>query len=110
MFFAHPHSPWERGTNENTNCLVHRYLPKGTPITSHQPYPGAIANELNNGPRSTLDYLTPQEAFTQLIVTTPLDTSVDNAPLSGQSFTGEASQYRCIQSACFRLFTASERF
>ena len=71
VFFAHPHSPWERGTNENTNRLVRRYLPKGTPITSHQPYLDAIADELNNCPRATLDYLTPQEAFTQLIATTP---------------------------------------
>ena len=48
-----------------------RYLPKGTPITSHQPYLDAIADELNNCPRATRDYLTPQEAFTQLIATTP---------------------------------------
>lgn len=68
--FAHPHSPWERGTNENTNRLVRRYLPKGTPITSHQPYPGAIADEPGNCPRATLDYHTPQEALTQLIATT----------------------------------------
>mgnify|MGYP000969385958 CR=1 FL=1 len=48
-----------------------RYLPKGTPITSHQPCPGAIADEPGNCPRTTLDYPTPQEAFTQLIVTFP---------------------------------------
>ena len=69
--FARPHSPWERDANENINRLVRRYLPKGTPITSHQPYPGAIADEPGNRPRTTLDYLTPQEAFTQLIATTP---------------------------------------
>ncbi len=43
VFVAHPHSSWERGTNENTNRLIRRYLPKGTPITSHQHYLDAIA-------------------------------------------------------------------
>lgn len=70
VFFAHPHSPWERGTNENTNRLIRRYLPKGTPITSHQPYLDAIAYEPGNCPRATLGYRTPTEAFNQLIATT----------------------------------------
>ena len=70
VFFAHPHSPWERGTNENTNRLIRRYLPKGTPITSHQPYLDAIAHELGNCPRATLDYHTPTQAFNELIATT----------------------------------------
>ena len=65
-----PHSPWERGTNDNTNRLTRRYLPKGTPITSHQPYLDAIAYEPGNCPRATLDYRTPTEAFNQLIATT----------------------------------------
>ena len=66
-YFAHPHSPWERPTNENTNGLIRRYLPNGTDIPTHQPYLTAIAEELNNCPRKCLDFLTPQEAFQRLL-------------------------------------------
>ena len=59
-----------RGTNDNTNRLIRRYLPKGTPITSHQPYLDAIAYEPGNCPRATLGYRTPTEAFNELIATT----------------------------------------
>lgn len=68
VYFAHPRSPWERGTNENTNGLVREYLPKGTEITTHQPYLTAIAAEMNDRPRASLDYLTPREAFNRLCV------------------------------------------
>ena len=67
VYFAHPHSPWERPTNENTNGLIRRYLPKGTDIPHHQPYLTAIAEELNNCPRACLNFLTPQEAFQRLL-------------------------------------------
>lgn len=72
VFFAHPHSPWERDTNENTNR--HRGPLPAQRHPHHQPptpYPGAIADEPGNCPRATLDHPTPQEAFTQLIATTP---------------------------------------
>ncbi len=68
VYFAHPRSPWERGTNENTNGLVREYLPKGTEITGHQPYLTAIADEMNDRPRATLGFLTPREAFDRLLV------------------------------------------
>ncbi len=68
VYFAHPHSPWERGTNENTNGLIREYLPKGTTITDHQPYLTAIATELNERPRAILGFLTPREAFERLLV------------------------------------------
>ena len=75
VYFAHPRSPWERGTNENTNGLIREYLPKGTVITDHQPYLSAIAEELNERPRAVLGYLTPREAFERLltadVATTP---------------------------------------
>lgn len=67
VYFAHPHSPWERGTNENTNGLLREYLPKGTDITSHQPYLDAIADEINDRPRACLGYYTPRETFTRLL-------------------------------------------
>ncbi len=68
VYFAHPRSPWERPTNENTNGLIREYLPKGTHITDHQPYLTAIAEELNERPRAILGYLTPREAFENLLV------------------------------------------
>ena len=75
VYFADPHSPWQRPSNENTNGLIREYLPKGTTITDHQPYLSAIAEELNERPRAVLGYLTPREAFERLltadVATTP---------------------------------------
>jgi len=68
VYFAHPHSPWERPTNENTNGLIREYLPKGEYITSHQPYLDAIADELNDRPRAVLGYYTPREIFQKLLL------------------------------------------
>lgn len=67
VYFAHPHSPWERGTNENTNRLLREYFPKGTEITAHAPYLQAVAEELNARPRRILGYRTPAEVFTELL-------------------------------------------
>lgn len=68
VYFAHPHSPWERPSNENTNGLIREYLPKGVEITSHQPYLNAIADELNDRPRQTLGFLTPREVLQRLLL------------------------------------------
>jgi IS30 family transposase len=67
VYFAHPHSPWERGTNENTNGLLREYFPKGTEITDDQAYLDLVARELNNRPRRILSYRTPAEVFTDLL-------------------------------------------
>jgi IS30 family transposase len=67
VYFAHPHSPWERGTNENTNRLLREYFPKSTDITDDQTYLNLVATELNNRPRRILGYRTPAEVFADLL-------------------------------------------
>ena len=65
VYFAHPYSSWERGTNENTNGLLRQYFPKDTDFTkiSTQQLASAVI-QLNNRPRKCLNWRTPNEAFT----------------------------------------------
>ncbi|WP_456061836.1 IS30 family transposase [Austwickia chelonae] len=70
VYFALPHSPWERPSSANTNGLIREYLTKGTTIPQHQPYLDAIADELNDRPRATLGYYTPREVFTRQLLNT----------------------------------------
>jgi IS30 family transposase len=68
VYFAHPHSPWERGTNEHTNRWIREYLPRGTVIPNDPDQLAAIADELNDRPRRILGYKKPSEVFAELLL------------------------------------------
>ena len=72
IYFCDPHSPWQRGSNENTNGLLRQYFPKSTDLSGYHPdYLQFVADKLNDRPRKRLDAATPREALTELLSEPP---------------------------------------
>ena len=72
VYFSDPHSPWQRGSNENMNGLVRQYLPKGTDLSVYsQEHLDAIADQINDRPRKGLGVRSPLAVYRELLINSP---------------------------------------
>jgi IS30 family transposase len=71
VFFCDPHSPWQRGSSENTNGLLRQYFPKGTDLNVFSRADlAAVSRELNDRPRQSLEWMKPSEVFGRTVAST----------------------------------------
>ena len=72
VYFCDPKSPWQRGTNENTNGLLRQYFPRLTNLSGYsEGYLDSVARELNERPRQTLGWMTPSQRLAEVVAVTP---------------------------------------
>ena len=81
VYFCDPHSPWQRGSNENTNGLLRQYFPKGTDLSVHSPeHLAYVADELNGRPRKRFNWDNPTNRVNQLLLSPPTESTVASKP------------------------------